>query len=518
MERHASFWMETATAPPHPALDRDLRVDVAVVGGGIVGVTTALLLAREGATVALLEAGGIAEGVTGHTTAKVTSLHTMIYDRLLSTFGRERAHQYAEANERAIQRIRGLAEEYALDCRLAEKQAYTFARTSEELRALDDEVKAASSLGLPAELVTDVPLSCPALGAARFSGQAQFHPRAYLLPLAAAVQSAGGHVHEATRVVDVDTAAPANLRTSTGHLVVADDVVLAPNMPILDRGRFSARTTHFRGYALAMDAGSATVDGMFISAGSPSRSVRRAEHDGAELLVISGEGHAVGEGGRDLATRWDALASWGRELGGGEVRYRWSTQDVWSLDGVPFVGRRTNGEHVYVATGFGGWGMTNGTAAAMMLADLILGRDNPWVDVFDSGRIDFRSLPAIARELAHDARHLIGDRLKGAPDVEEVDAVAPGDGRVLEVGGRKTAIYRDDAGEVHAVSALCTHLGCVVAWNDAERSWDCPCHGSRFDPDGKVLHGPAMTPLADRTGAVRRRQPVGSAWISGSGS
>ena len=493
-ERQTSFWVATAPTTSYPTLSDDLTVDVVIVGGGIVGVTTAALLSDSGHRVVLLDADRIALGVTGHTTAKVTSLHTLIYADLVDSWGEDRAREYGEANEAGLATIRRLVGEREIHCELERATAYTYALHDDDRAKIEREVAVARSLGLPATLVDEPPLPFSTSGAIAFSAQARFHPRKYLLPLAASVQAAGSHVFEGSRVVSVESGAPCEVRTEAGHLVSAQHVVLATHAPILNNALLVARAEASRGYALAIEAGEWTPDGMFISASSPSRSVRAAHADGIDVLIVSGEGHPAGEAepGTDY---WDPLERWARdELGAaGEVVHRWSTQDYYSFDRVPFVGALE--KNVYVATGFGGWGMTNGTAAALVIADLVNEGESPWQELFDPRRLKLSSVPALLRKGGHDARTLVGGRLGSVPGEDAIDELAPGQARVLRLDGQRVAAYRDDAGALHVVSAVCTHLGCVVSWNDAERSWDCPCHGSRFDVDGRVLDGPATAPL-----------------------
>jgi len=496
VERHEAFWIGTTEQTSFPSIPSDVKVDVAIIGGGIVGVMAATYLKEAGKTVALLEAHKMLEGVTGHTTAKVTSLHTLIYRDLVSHFGEDNARRYGAANEWAIRAIRTISEERGIDCDLEEKSAYTYTTSDEVVSDIEAEVETARSLGLPAEYYDEVPLRFPVRAAIGFSGQLQFHPRRFLIPLATAVPGDGSHVFEGTRVINLDEGTPNRVLTEHGSVVTADDVIVATNMPILNKGMFFARAEPSRGYALAMDIEPANApDGMFINAGSPTRSVRVAPHDGGAVLILSGEGHHVGEDGENAA-RWERLARWGRDdLGGRGVAYRWSTQDFYSLDKIPFIGRMTPGtSRLFTATAFSAWGMAHGVVAGKLLSDLITDVENEWADVYDPNRIDVKSLPPFVKKGGHDAKRFVGGRLKRAPGPDETE-IAPGAGAVVNVGGEKVAVHRDDNGRLHPVSAVCTHLGCIVSWNDAERSWDCPCHGSRFAPSGEVLHGPAAAPL-----------------------
>jgi glycine/D-amino acid oxidase-like deaminating enzyme/nitrite reductase/ring-hydroxylating ferredoxin subunit len=494
-----SLWIESTPETSYGALAGGLDVDVAVVGGGIAGITAAFLLKQAGKSVAVVESKRILHGATGYTTAKVTAAHSLTYTTVAKNFGEDGARVYAEANRGALDLVARLVDELAIDCDFERKANYVYAETPDERARIEQEVDAARRAGLAAELVEETPLPYPVECAFRLEGQAQFHPRKYLLPLARAVHGDGSHVLELTRVSDVGTGRRCVVRSDRGT-IVADDVVVATHLPFLDRGFFFAKAHPERSYAVACRIGAEQdPDGMYINVSSPTRSVRTASDEHGLLLLLGGEGHKPGDE-PDTEARYRALEEYGRRhWQAEEFPYRWSTQDYSPVDGVPYVGRLTRrGEHVYVATGFKKWGMTNGTAAAMILADLILGRENAWAGLYDAKRLTPRaSAPGFVKENAAVARHFVGDRLNRGAEAE-LDTLAAGEGRLLRLNGRKTAAYRDQAGRVHALSPVCTHMGCHVNWNAAERSWDCPCHGSRFSGEGVVIQGPATRDLERR--------------------
>ena len=502
MSRHASYWIDSDPIPPRPALEQVVAVDVAVVGAGIVGLTAAERLVRAGARVVILEAREVARGVSGHTTAKVTALHGLSYRDVARVHDRDRARAHAEAQAAGIAEVRAIAERHGIDCDLREATAHTFAEDDEQAAAVEEEAEVLRGLGVEARVHRDGPLAA-GHGAVALDGQLRVQPYRYLTGLAGAVAKAGAAIHEGTPVIDIEEGSPARLVTRGGAAVTAGRVILATHTPISDKGLFFARVSPRRAYALAMVADAGAPEGMYINV-SGDRSVRPARHpDGRDLLIVSGASHPVGEEPAPEGA-WDALAEWARAaLGGGEVLYRWSTQDNDSLDGLPLVGRLGNGEDALLgATGFGGWGMAGGTVAGMILADLALGRENRHAGAYDPGRMPMRAVGALARKGAHDAGELASGRLLGAPGDGDLDSLPRGEGRIMDAGSDRVAVHRDAEGRLHAVDADCTHLGCVVAWNRAEQSWDCPCHGSRFAPDGDVLHGPAVTPLARRPDAL----------------
>ncbi|USZ68589.1 FAD-dependent oxidoreductase [Halorussus salilacus] len=505
--RHESLWTDTTPRTDFPALDGDLRVDTAVVGGGIVGVTAALDCAEAGREVALLEADRVVEGVTGKTTAKITAQHGLVYDELLRKHGRERARGYAEANSAAVETVARRVEEYDIDCDFERLPAYTYAADEDQRRAIKRETAAAEALDLPASYVEDPPFPAESPCAVRFDDQAQFHPRKYLLDLVEAIPEAGSHVFEETRVTGVEdgdsgvrgSESPCEVETERGT-VTAENVLVATHFPIEDPAFYFARQHPKRSYVLAVRLAEEPPRGMFYRDAEPYFSVRPHPTDDGTLTLVGGQNHKTGQGG-STAERYRKLESQARERFDVEsVEYRWSTQDYVSADKVPFVGRLGPGyENVYGATGFGGWGMTNGTAAGTLLAALARGGSTPWAETFDPERLDpgASGKDLVAENVDAGAQFA---RDWGAAALAGGDAgdLAPGEGKVVRRGGKPLAVSRDDEGEIHAVSAVCTHMKCLVRWNDGEESWDCPCHGSRFSVDGEVLDGPAVEDLSKR--------------------
>ncbi len=491
-----SLWIDTTPETNFAALKEGVTVDVAVIGGGIAGITSALLLKRDGAHVAVIEAGRVVKSVTGNTTAKITSLHHLIYDHLINAFGLEGAQAYANAQQLAIEKIAALVADYGIDCDFTRTDAYTYTEVEEELERITAEVEAAIKLNLPASYVETTPLPFPVKGAVRFSNQARFHPRKYLLALIEKINGDGSHVFEETRALDIAEEDKECRVTTTHGVVTARNVILATHFPFYDHAMYFSRMSPKRSYVIGCRLNAPAPEGMFISSSEPFRSFRsnRAE-DGGEIWMVGGENHKTGQGG-DTRERYRNLERYAHErFDVKAIEYRWSTQDNNTVDRVPYIGKSTPAsKRIYVATGFGGWGMTNGTVAGLLLSDQIAGRENDWSFVFDPNRFKpVTSAVDFVKENLNVAKHFVADRI-GVPDEEKLPELAEGEGRVVESDGEKIAACKV-AGASHAVSAICTHMGCVVDWNKAEKSWDCPCHGSRFNYDGKVIQGPANKDL-----------------------
>jgi glycine/D-amino acid oxidase-like deaminating enzyme/nitrite reductase/ring-hydroxylating ferredoxin subunit len=499
MRASESIWLDTAEPTAHPSLDHDLEVDVAVLGGGIAGITTAFLLKRQGARVAVLERGVVCGGATGFTTAKASALQQTALSQVARVNGTDAAAAYAEATLQAIEWMAELVEAEGIECDWERLPAFTYAADEQQLATVEQEAEAARRAGLPVTLTTETPLPFPVAGAVRLENQAQFHPVRYVRALAERVAGEGSHVFEATGVTGVDEGSPYRVRTEAGASVSARDVVVTTNYPLLDRGGFFARMEATRSYLIAARARGPVPEGMLITAGQPTRSLRPYRSNGETWLLMGGEGHVTGASDARPA-RYEALDEFARRHWDlePETPYRFSTQDAKTADELPYAGAyMPRASHLWVAGGFRKWGMTNATISAQLLADRIAGRPNPYADLLNPSRVTLRAAPQLAQIQAHVGRHFVGDRILPARAGSSAEIPA-GEARVVRSGIGKVGVYRDEQGDLHGVSLRCTHLGCLVRWNDAERSWDCPCHGSRFDVDGTVLAGPAVSPLEPR--------------------
>ncbi|WP_440946102.1 FAD-dependent oxidoreductase [Methanosarcina sp. T3] len=482
-----SYWVATTRESNYPALQGDIRVDVAIIGGGITGITSAFLLKEAGVSVAVIEADRILRGTTGNTTAKITSQHGLIYDRLISEVGRGQAKQYADSNQAAIDKIEYIVRSWDIDCDFSHKPAYVYAGSEASAQKILDEVRAARSLGLPASFEGDLPLPFKTYGSVRFSHQAQFHPRKYLCALAKEIEGGSGHIYEKTRALGIEGGGPVIVKTDRGN-VTAENIIQATNFPIVDRpGELFKKLYQSMSYALGAYIEEPFPEGMFINAEEPVRSLRSQPTEKGEMVLVVGDGHPTGDG-NPTHEHYRHLEDWARSIYRvRSIDYRWLTEDVMPEDNIPLIGRLTpDSEHLYLATGFKKWGMTAGTAAAMILTDTILGRDNPWTGVYDPSRSG--QAPQFS--------------------MEDISGIEPGQGTIFEKGEEEqVAVYRDLQGVLYTLNPACRHMGCFVSWNDAEKTWDCPCHGSRYNARGEVIQSPAVYGLLEKKVRGQDRKP-----------
>lgn len=488
-----SFWIDSTPQPTLPSLQEDLNVDVAIVGGGMVGITTAFLLKKAGYSVAVLESGSILKGTTGYTTAKITSQHNLIYDKLTKSLGQEKAWQYATANETAIKTISDIVTEHKIDCDFTRQNAYVFTQSDKYISQIEAETLRAVDLGIDATYANELQIPIQVKAAIQFNNQAQFHPRKYLLALANQVNEKLDTIYENTRCVDIKEN---SVITDTGKKVTAKYIVIASHFPFYEGlGMYFTRLHSERSYVVGVKTKEDFAGGMYINAEEPTRSLRYTDFDGQKLVLVGGENHKTGQS-KDTSMHYSNLLDFAREFYTVEdVPFHWSTQDLLTLDDIPYVGNLTaKHENIFVATGFGKWGMTNSTAASMIISDLITKGENPWLDVYNPSRFTpTASAKTFISENLNVAANLFTGKIATLSKHSEIEK---GHAVVLEGGGQKLGCYKDEEGILHVVDTTCTHMGCELNWNNAEKSWDCPCHGSRFNHKGVVIEGPAYKNLS----------------------
>ena len=499
-EMPRSYWIYSTEQTHYPRLEEDIDVDIAIVGGGMVGILAAYQLQNQGFTVAILEAERIAESTTAHTTAKLTSQHDLIYDKLIKQMDEKSAEQYARANETAILEIKKIADENNIACDYIAESSYLFTQDDEYVKPIEDEARAASSLGIKAHLVDKMPLDLDIKSAIVFENQAQFHPRKFLIPLAKVIHQNGISIYEKTRARQLDQVDGRYIiNTSQEKKVSADKVIIASHYPFYNKkAMYYSRIYVERSYVIAIKAKEKFPGGIYINAEDPSRSIRSVPTEDGELILVVGETHKTGQG-ENTNDHYKALLDFAKEIFTVEnVLYRWSTQDCMTVDGLPYVGQfSSDTPNLYLATGFHKWGMTNSMASSMILKDLIVKGESPWSDVYDPSR---KNILASTKEFLGQNLNVAGQLIDGKaspmPENPEDIVIRRGEGKILQAYGERAGAYRDEDGRVHLVNTTCTHMGCELNWNPSEKSWDCPCHGSRFTYTGEIIQGPAVKNLS----------------------
>jgi glycine/D-amino acid oxidase-like deaminating enzyme/nitrite reductase/ring-hydroxylating ferredoxin subunit len=501
--KSTSVWQDTTPGDHPSAPSGNLDVDVCVIGAGISGVTTAYLLSKAGRSVALIDDREPGAGETGMTTAHLTAVIDDRYSEMIRLHGEEGARLACDSHRSAIARIESICQQEEIEADFRRVSGYLFLAPGHDEDHLDEEMAAARLAGIDVEKLARAPVEGFESGAClHFPRQAQFHPMKYLQGLVAACRAAGVQVHGGVRATRVNSGPPATVETSTGVRITSKWVVVATNSPFVDLFAIHTKQAPYYTYVVAarLPHGSVTP-ALYWDTQDPyhyvrlERTTNRAlggdNDDPVDLLIVGGEDHKTAQAS-DTEARFDALDRWMRDHfpSAGPLEYRWSGQVMETQDGLGFIGRNPmDAGNVFVITGDSGMGMTHGTIGGMLVCDLIEGRPNRWEPLYDPSRIRAGAVGDFLKENLNVAAQYASWITPG--DVSSVDEIPPNSGGVIREGATKVAVYRDEAGELHRFSAACTHLGCVLGWNKAASTWDCPCHGSRYDALGRVINGPA---------------------------
>ncbi|EIW6614276.1 FAD-dependent oxidoreductase [Clostridium perfringens] len=476
-----SVWSESCKFRKREALNKDIKTDVLVIGAGIAGILTAYMLKQNGREVVLIDAAEIASGNTKNTTAKITSQHDLIYSKLITEFGEEKARQYAKANELAIKKYKEIIEDRRIDCDFEEKSAYVYSLN--EVDVLKEEVEAAKNLGIDAEFVQEVNLPFKINGAVKFNNQAQFNPLKFLRGISNELV-----IYENTRALEIKE----NLVVTSGGNITANNIVVATHYPIMNApGYYFMKMHQERSYVLALE-NTSEIDGMYIDLNKEGYSFRTYNN----LLLLGGISHRTGE--NEEGGSYDKLRKVAKNLyPKAKEKYYWSAQDCMTIDGIPYIGRYSSETpNIYVATGFNKWGMTSSMVSAMIISDMILEKENDFSEIFSPRRFDLSlSINNIANDLIETAKNFIAQKVS-IPS-SEIEHIKNGHGGIIEYNGEKVGVYKNKEEKEFFVSTKCTHLGCQLSWNADELTWDCPCHGSRFDYKGRLIGSPATKDLVD---------------------
>lgn len=480
-----SVWNSEVNFKKRETLSKDIECDILVIGAGMAGILTAYMLSKSGRDVVVIDAKSTASGVTKNTTAKITCQHDLIYDKLIKEFGEEGARQYAKANELAISRYKEIIDEENINCDFEYKDAYVY--SLDNIQSLEDEYNAATKLGIDAELVDEVNLPFKVKGALKFRNQAQFNPLKFLRPISEKLT-----IYENTTALDITEE---NSVITKEHIEIkANKIVVATHYPFLNTpGYYFMRMHQERSYVLALE-NAQDVNGMYKSIDKSKNAYSFRNYK--NLLLFGGAAQRTGE--NEDGGAYDELRKAAKELYPNAIeKYHWSAQDCMTLDNIPYIGNYSSKTpDIYVETGFKKWGMTNSMAAAMIISDMILEKENDFSEIFSPRRFDMSaSMKNAANDLIITAKNFIAQRID-IPE-ENIADIQRGHGGIVEYKGEKAGVYKDNEGNVYAVSTKCAHLGCELQWNGDELTWDCPCHGSRYDYRGNWIESPTNKSLGE---------------------
>ncbi|HEV8589712.1 MAG TPA: FAD-dependent oxidoreductase [Pyrinomonadaceae bacterium] len=497
-----SVWAANADTPSEKSLNKDTSANVVVIGAGIAGLSTAYLLSQKGKTVIVLDDGPIGGGMTARTTAHLTNALDDRFYELERLFGAAGSRLAAQSHTAAIDQVEAIVRKETIDCEFERVDGYLFLPTNGRMKVLEDELPAAHRATLiDVQRLDRAPLDFWDTGPClHFPRQGQFHPLKYLTGLARAIERDGGKIFTGTHADEIEGGAEAHVTSSSGYKITCDAIVVATNCPVNDLIAIHTKQAPYTTYVIGARIPKDSVPSFllwdapadFYEAYHYLRIERADDHD---VLIVGGEDHKTGQK-NDGAQRWGKLEQWTRNRFPmvEEIEFRWSGQVMEPVDGLAFIGRNPNdADNVFIATGDSGMGMTHGTIAGMLLTDLIMGRENPWAELYEPSRKSGAAVKDFIKENINVAEEYA--ELLTPGEVDSINEIENGDGAIVRRGLSKVAVYRDNDGVTHPVSALCRHLGCIVAWNSAEKTWDCPCHGSRYDRFGAVINGPANSDL-----------------------
>lgn len=489
-----SYWLQTTKKENFEPLTSNIQVDVCIIGGGITGLTTAYYLSKTDLKVALLERDEIGNKTTGNATGKITSQHGLFYDYLINSQGEEKARQYLEANEQAIQNIADIMKEENIDCDFEYKNAYVFTQRQDQVEKIKKEVEALKKLEFPAKYVTKVELPFDILGAIEFQNQAQFHPAKFVSGLANCIKERVG-VYEQTKVTELEKEGETyKVTTDNGNIVIAKYVVVASRYPLFNiPGYHFLKMYQSTSYLMAFETQKISIEGIYINAETPTVSLRNIK--GKNIILVGGGEHKTGEE-IDLKNTYEQLEQTVKQYDpDAKLIAKWEAEDSISLDKIPYIGEYSHfWPHVYVATGFKKWGITSSNIAANIIVDKILGKENPYQEVFEATRMEpIKNHEEMGHQIKEAVTSIALKKLT-IPD-ETLKDILPGQGGLVDYENQKIGVYRDENGKIYSVKPTCTHLGCTLTWNNLNHTWDCPCHGSRFDYTGKSLEPPSIKNL-----------------------
>lgn len=491
-----SFWLATGHGSSYPKLKENLHIDIAIIGGGIAGILTAYALHKAGKEVALFEGRQFLNGTTGNTTAKLSAQHQLIYDELINRYGEKHAKLYYDANMEGIHYIKQLAEELQIDCEIEEESAYVYTENPAFKKQFEAEADAYKNLNIKGSLLTELPFNNKVEYALRMDNQLQFHPAKFLHGVLNELNNQNTPIYEYSLIKDVqqNSEQTIQLKTEDGYTVTCNHAVFATHFPTFDPDNFYTQIDPEISYALLYKTDEAPFEGMYINTDSPKRTFRNVKMDEENYLLVGGESHPIGDEYSELS-RYKEIDQFAKQtFGVKDALYRWSSHDLMTKDRVPFIGNlHADYPNMYTATGFSKWGLANAASGAILITDSIFGRKNAYQAIFHPQR-DMPDPEKSEQQANDEDSHIETLNLR-----ENVDDLIPGEATIIkENDEEQTGVYKDEKNNLHYLDLSCTHLGCGVQWNNGDKTWDCPCHGSRFNAVGEVIEGPALTNLKQK--------------------
>lgn len=494
-----SYWVESSGNTNYTSLDTDFNTDVLIIGGGITGIMTAYMLSKNSSlNITIVEADKMAMGVTANTTAKITSQHGLLYDYLIKTFGFDTAKKYLDSNEEAIKTIENIVKSENIDCDFTHQDSYVYTCDKKNTQMIVDEVSSVTSLGLNAEYVTETSLPFKIEGGIKFPNQAQFHPRKYLLSLLPVLEKQHVNIFENSKVIDIKHVKDKYDVYVNAHKITTKYLVIASHYPIKNfPGMYFIKMYQDSSYAIGVELNEEVFDGMYISCDDQVTSFRNTPYvNGKKLLIVGGSSHKTGDTSLNIDNSYTNLENYIKSIyPKAKIKYRWMTEDSISLDKIPYIGEFSKFlPNMYVATGYKKWGMTSSHVAAKILTDKIFGKENPYEDIYTATRLKpIKNSKEFGNILKQSAYSLAINKF--SPPLKSYDNLENDSGGVVDYKGKKLGIYKDKNGKMFAVIPFCKHLGCELSWNNLEKTWDCPCHGSRYDYFGKIITEPTIENL-----------------------
>ncbi len=495
---NSSYWVESTKQTNYPKISENIDTDILIIGGGITGIATAYMLSNSDLNITIVEADKMAMGVTANTTAKITSQHGLLYDYLLNTFGFETAKGYLDSNEEAIKTIGDIVKKENIECDFSSEDAYVYTCNKSNVQKIVDEVSAVTSLGLKGEYVTNSPLPFPIEAGIKFPNQAKFHPRKYLLSLLSILENRNVNLFENSKVVDIKHKQNVYEVYVNDCIITTKHLVMACHYPIKNfPGMYFIKMYQDSSYAVGVELDEEVFDGMYISCDEPITSFRNTiQENGKKLLIVGGSDHKTGTTDVDIESSYTNIENYIKSIyPKAKIKYRWMTEDCISLDKIPYIGEfSTFLPNMYVATGYKKWGMTTSHVAAKIISDKILGIDNPYEKVYTATRLKpIKNSKEFGNMVKQSVYSLAINKL--TPPIISYKELENDSGGVVNYKGKKLGIYKDKNGKMFAVNPYCKHLGCELSWNNLEKTWDCPCHGSRYDYMGNIITEPTVESL-----------------------